>query len=65
MDELNKNQAERIRVSGILRNTTVMPQFRHEYFGDTTSSARAGKDNACGGCPREVSFHKIRTCISG
>jgi hypothetical protein len=34
MDELGKNQAERIRVSGILNNTTVMPQFRHTYFGD-------------------------------
>jgi hypothetical protein len=34
MDELNKNQAERIRVSGVLSNTTVMPQFRHIYFGD-------------------------------
>jgi hypothetical protein len=34
MDELNKNQAERVRVSGILSNTTVMPQFRHTYFGD-------------------------------
>ncbi|MDR0429545.1 MAG: hypothetical protein LBH58_03585 [Tannerellaceae bacterium] len=34
MDELGKNQAERIRVSGILKNTTVMPQFRHIYFGD-------------------------------
>jgi hypothetical protein len=34
MDELNKNQAERIRVSGILRNTLVMPQFRRIYFGD-------------------------------
>jgi hypothetical protein len=34
MDELNKNHAERIRISGILRNTLVMPQFRHIYFGD-------------------------------
>jgi hypothetical protein len=37
MDELGKNQAERIRVSGILQNTTVMPQFRHTYFGDAYS----------------------------
>jgi hypothetical protein len=34
MDQLNKTQEERIEVSGILRNTTVMPQFRHTYFGD-------------------------------
>ncbi|GHU45827.1 hypothetical protein FACS1894190_17950 [Spirochaetia bacterium] len=34
MDELNKTQAERLRVSGILSNTTVMPEFRHKYFGD-------------------------------
>ncbi|MCL2270938.1 MAG: hypothetical protein FWC24_06295, partial [Treponema sp.] len=34
MDELGKNQAERMRVSGILAGTTVMPQFKAAYFGE-------------------------------
>jgi hypothetical protein len=47
MDELNKNQAERIRVSGILNNTTVMPQFRYKYFGSayTAHAAKLFKAN--------------------
>jgi hypothetical protein len=34
MDELGKSQAERVRVNDILKDTTVMPQFRHAYFGE-------------------------------
>jgi len=52
MDELNKTQAQRIQVSGILSKTFVMPEFRHKYFGDaynytfTAGRKSTGKDVA-------------------